>query len=697
MKKLTAFSLTALLLVPLATLNAGETNRFETDVKDSSSPARAFGHAATLLPNPSFEEKEGDGVKGWKPYAWAGNENARWSVASPGRTGERCVSISSANGADTAWTTTVTVKPNTFYRLSGWIKTKDVSGAAGALLNIQNMQEVRTESVSGTKDWTRVSTVFQSEAATHLEINCLFGGWGMATGQAWYDDVALEQVNDPPKDMEATVTIDTGARSVPYSPMIFGGFLEHFDRQVYGGVFEPGSPLSDENGFRRDVIASLKELKVPVVRWPGGCYASGYHWETGVGKERKLTDDMAWGVREPNTFGTDEFVKLSRLVGWQPYICNNAGNGSVEEMRNWVEYCNGKSGNYAQMRGNNGHPDPIDVPIWSIGNENYGGWEIGNKPIEQWAPLVLEAAKAMKAADPKIKLSAAANDAYAPLLLKMAGPYLDYISIHGYWLALWQENQMPDYLTCIMQSEAPEKSLASFIGVLEESGYRGKIKIAYDEWNLRGWHHPGFPRKEVQNYADPKVAERVAARAKADIASQYTMADALFSASFFNACLRHAEDVGMANIAPIVNTRGPLFVHPKGVVKRTHFHAMAMYANQLEPRVGKLELEVGNLKHGNQRVPMMDAIATVDESGKHWAIALVNRHPDKEVACTVKMKTAALEGDYAALVLAGDSPDAYNDIEHPDRVTPRKATLTFTKGVAHLPPHSLTLVKVPLK
>jgi alpha-L-arabinofuranosidase len=169
--------------------------------------------------------------------------------------------------------------------------------------------------------------------------------------------------------------------------------------QVYGGIFEPGSPLSDENGFRRDVIEALKELRTPVVRWPGGCFVSGYHWESGVGKERKPTDDMAWGVKEPNTFGTDEYVKLCRLLGWEPYICNNVGNGTIEEMKNWVEYCNGRIGKYARLREGNGYAKPRNVPIWSIGNENYHPTEIGYKPIEQWAPFVAEAARAMKEAD----------------------------------------------------------------------------------------------------------------------------------------------------------------------------------------------------------------------------------------------------------------------------------------------------------
>jgi len=654
--------------------------------------------AGNLLPNPSFEKGEADGVQGWTSRAWKGKEDARWNVASPGRTGEHCITIGSAKGADAAWTTTVTVKPNAWYRLSGWIKTREVRGATGALLNIQNMQAVKTDAVSGTRDWTRVSAVFHAEA-TELEINCLFGGWGKSTGQAWYDDVTLEPADKadiPPRGTQAIVTIDTATPSKAYSPMIFGGFLEHFGRQVYGGVFDPGSPLSDKDGFRKDVVAALKELKTPVVRWPGGCYVSGYHWEAGVDKDRLPTDDMAWGVIEPHTFGTDEFVKLCRLTGWQPYICNNAGNGTIEEMRNWVEYCNGRTGKYAQMRRDNGHAEPQHVRIWSIGNENWGRHEIGYKPIEQWAPLVLEAARTMKAADPQIKLSAAARPSreWTLPLLKMAGQYLDYISIHAYWLRLHQKNDMPDYLTCIMNSERPEETIAGFIGVLEESGYRGRIKIAFDEWNLRGWHHPGFPRKTVQDYADPEVAKLVKAREKNDIASQYTMADALFTASFLNTCLRHAEDVGMANIAPIVNTRGPLFVHPKGIVKRTHFHAMAMYANLLEKRVATAKVASGRLTRGRRSVAVVDAIATVDESGKHWAIALVNRHPSASVACTLKMGNRLLNGKYKATILAGESPDSYNDIEHPNRVAPQKVELIFRKGVAALPPHSLTIAHV---
>jgi alpha-N-arabinofuranosidase len=302
----------------------------------------------------------------------------------------------------------------------------------------------------------------------------------------------------------------------------------------------------------------------------------------------------------------------------------------------------------------------------------------------------------MLAADPGLILLAAATPdrGWTLPMLQAAGEHLDYVCIHRYWLGLWQTNQTPDYLSCIMLSEGPERTIEEVIEILEEAGCRGRIKIAFDEWNLRGWHHPGFPRKQVCDTSDPAVIELIGKRDDNAIASQYTMADALFSASFLNACLRHAGDVGMANVAPIVNTRGPLYVHADGIVKRTTFHTLAMYASELESRVAEIELESGMLVHGDRSIPMIDAIATVDESGERWSLALVNRHPSRSVACTIRIEGVPLEGWFDATVLAGDSTDAFNDVEHPDRVVPERGRITFEEGVTSLVPHSLTIVRV---
>ena len=178
------------------------------------------------------------------------------------------------------------------------------------------------------------------------------------------------------------------------------------------------------------------------------------------------------------------------------------------------------------------------------------------------------------------------------------------------------------------------------------------------------------------------MASLIRAREKNAIASQYTMADALFSASFLNACLRHADDVGMANIAPIVNTRGPLYVHPQGLVKRTTFHVLAMYANLLGERVARSEVTSTHLHHTERTVPALDAIATRDAAGRNWRIVLVNRHPSKPLHCVVKLGTKTIDGEHNATVLAGDSPSAYNDVDHPNRVVPEIIDLSFTGGRA---------------
>jgi len=507
---------------------------------------------------------------------------------------------------------------------------------------------------------------------------------------------ALHAAEVPTAKPQAIVTINTDAPSLAYSRMIFGGFLEHFDNQIYGGVFEPGSPLADKEGFRQDVIKALKELKVPVIRWPGGCFVDSYHWQKGVGKKREPYGDFRWGVIEPNAFGTDEFIELCRRVGAEPYICFN-GLASPQENLDWVAYCSATDGKFAELRKANGHPEPFNVKFWSVGNERYD---------KEYIHRVGDTAKAMKASYPNVLIMCAGSqggqgkkmNGVQSYLMQQAGEYLDYVSVHNYWLARGEQLPRYDYVTAIGKSEMPERYMTIVSKSLRDAGM-GRIKIAFDEWNLRAWQHPTFPRGKVKDYDDPEIREMVERRrSQNDVAEQYTMADALFAGSFLNSCLRHAEDVRMANVAPLVNTRGPLFVHPKGIVKRTHFHAMAMYANLLQERVVGSQVTGDELTISEKEaVAVVDAITTVDESGKQWAIALVNRHPSDAVACSIKMKDRPLEGTYEATVLAGESPDSYNDIEHPNRVVPEKTTLTFTKGAVHLPPHSLTIVKVPLK
>jgi alpha-N-arabinofuranosidase len=488
-------------------------------------------------------------------------------------------------------------------------------------------------------------------------------------------------------------SVDKTAVPKTYDPMIFGQFIEHFHRQIYGGIFEPGSPLADADGFRRDVVEALLELKIPIIRWPGGCFVSSYHWLDGVGPNRQPALDKAWDVEDPNTFGTAEFVKWCKLINAEPYICTNAGTGTPEEMSDWVEYCNRNIGKYGRMRKSHGADEPFNVKYWSIGNENYMWGEIGHKTNEEWVRLVVESAKMMHAVDPDIKLFAASwpDEKWVEPILKETRNLIDYISIHGYY-----GGQNSSYLDIISATHAPADAIQRTISGIEEAGKRGKTKIAFDEWNPRGWHHPNYP---AGNAAVPSAAKRdelIKERENNELNSIYTMADAVFSACFLNTCLRFCDDVPIAGFSPVVNTRGALFVHPKGVVRRTTFHVLSMYANMLEKNFLPSEVQSDSLKHGDRSVATLDIAVTCNDEKTRFAIAAVNKHPDKAVAFAPDF--AALAGatpkQVQAVVLSGSSADDFNDVGNENRVVPTEKTLKVDKGLVTLPPHSVVIIQL---
>jgi alpha-N-arabinofuranosidase len=488
---------------------------------------------------------------------------------------------------------------------------------------------------------------------------------------------------------QAMIEADLTAKAIPVDRMIFGQFIEHFHRQIYGGIFEPGSRLSDSRGFRVDVIEALRDMQVPIIRWPGGCFASAYHWKKAVGAKRIPAYDKAWKVEDPNSFGTNEFIIWCREIGAEPYICTNAGSGTPEEMSDWVEYCNlTEEGEYSRLRADHGFPEAHNVKYWSIGNENYGNWEVGAKTVDEWGNYVLESAKMMRFTDPDIKLFAPAlsNRDWTLPLLERAGAWLDYVSIHGYFDPLWHVNAVSSYMACMVRSEQPEKQIIDTIDVLRIAKLDDRVKIAYDEWNLRAWHHPGqlFPPDKALNVK----------RDENDRNEVYTMADACFSGSFLNSCIRQAKHVTMANLAPVVNTRGPLYVHPNGIVKRTTYHVMKMYNDLIESHVVPAEITSPKLSHDGESVATVDATVTRSEDGTSVSIAVVNRHPSASIRCHLALAGLPTGGTVTATTLSGDSPDAYNDINTPNRVAPETLKVARLDEPVALPPHSVTIINL---
>ena len=457
------------------------------------------------------------------------------------------------------------------------------------------------------------------------------------------------------------------------SPMLYGHFIEHFHRQIYDGIYDPGNKLSDEEGFRKDIIEAMKKIKVPVLRWPGGCFVSSYHWKDGVGENRQPFFDKAWRVEDPNTFGTDEYIHMCRKIGCEPYICTNAGTGTAEEMSDWVEYCNLKNeGKYAKWRIANGEEQPYNVKYWSIGNENYGNWEIGAKSSEEWWRLVKEAAKMIKHVSPIVKLSAAAlpDIDWTMSLLKHCGAYLDWISLHGYWDMLPEKNELADYNQCMAYTEQVDRAVLDVKGLLTALHLEGKIKIAFDEWNLRSWHHPNV--HTIEQGIDSKTY--LVPRDKNDDNSSYTMADAVFTACFLNAMNRHCDIVGMANFAPILNTRGCIYSYKDGLVLRSTYHVFDLYVNRLGDIVldGWEEGEKNTItvfdKNGNQIITdTLDILATQHSRTGKISISVVNKEAEKKQKVKICLNENQ-KGRYRIqkYQIAGKSVDSYNDIDKKD-------------------------------
>jgi alpha-N-arabinofuranosidase len=363
-------------------------------------------------------------------------------------------------------------------------------------------------------------------------------------------------------------------------------------------------------------------------------------------------------------------------------------------MSDWVEYCNLKNeGPFAKQRAANGHPEPYKVKYWSIGNENYLGGEIGAKTAAEWGRFVTESAKMMKRVDPALELSAAAlaDLDWNVNLLRNTADRLAWISLHYYWDGLWMENKFADYDACMAFSNDMDTPIRKVKGLLSAMGLENRIRIAFDEWNLRGWHHPNVDTAlHPDNYVKPRDLN--------DINSQYTMADAVFTACFLNMMNLNCDIVGMANFAPVVNTRGCIFTHKDGIVLRSTFYVFEMYANELGDTV--LDTLAENTpviavkdKWGKPaETKALDLAATLNNNGS-VVVAAVNKDPQKEQKFRIEWNGQKAPQQYTLHSLSGSSPDSYNDIGHDDAVPESPVSIAYSPGdEIKLPPHSVNII-----
>ena len=459
-----------------------------------------------------------------------------------------------------------------------------------------------------------------------------------------------------------TITLHTRFQIGAVDPRVFGGFLEHLGRAVYEGVYEPNSPHADEDGFRTDVMAALRRLDMTAMRYPGGNFASGYHWEDGVGpsEERPTVRELAWQSIEPNLFGTDEYLQLCLKMGWTPMLTVNLGTGTPEEARDWVEYCNCPTGTrYADLRAANGSPEPHAVKLWCLGNEMDGPWQLGHVPADQYAIRAQQAAKMMRDVDRSIELVACGSCGigmptymeWDRQVLEYLGDLADYVSLHRY--VGNREDDTPDYLAITNSIDRQIEEMDAVCRHVQARRRSAKrAYLCFDEWNV--WY------RDRQGDGEGKFAPHL-------IEEVYNLEDALVVAGFLNSFIRHADAVKIANIAQIVNVIAPLLTRGDELLLQPTFYPFEMFSRRREGVALQVAMEgptyVGQT-HG--QVNVIDASAILGKGRLN--VFAVNRSLDE--AATVRIELA--DGEIAALesaeVLYGRDPKATNTFEQPDLV-----------------------------
>ncbi|KAJ6590387.1 glycoside hydrolase family 51 protein [Mycena sp. CBHHK59/15] len=427
--------------------------------------------------------------------------------------------------------------------------------------------------------------------------------------------------------MAPSIRVDPARHVAHVDPRIYSGFTEHMGRCIYGGIYDPSnkSGLSDAFGFRTDVLKVLKDLKVPIVRYPGGNFVSSYRWQDGVGPKhlRPRRPELAWLTEESNQFGTDEFIQWCRTLGAEPYICLNMGTGTLEDALAWLEYCNSSSNTYyANMRRKNGHEEPYGVKYWALGNEVWGPWQVGQMNSTDYSKQAYQWAKALRLLDPKIYLVSCGETGYTDwdrVTLKTLAPVIDFHSIHIYTVSEGNHD------VNVMGPAAAEKGLEITKSLIDlakiESNLTKDITVCFDEWNV--WDPVRAPGE--------KGAEE-----------HYDLSDALAVASWLNVFVRNADVVKIACIAQSINVISPIITSPTGLFKQTTYYPLHLFANLMQGT--SLSIHVASEAYTGPTVPAfvqnltthtpdeakptkwIDVSGVLSDDGKEIRLAIVNRH-----------------------------------------------------------------------
>ncbi len=475
--------------------------------------------------------------------------------------------------------------------------------------------------------------------------------------------------------LQASLLLDPSFLFAPIDDRLYGSFIEHLGRAVYGGIYEPGHATADEQGFRQDVLAMIQELQVPIIRYPGGNFVSGYNWEDGVGplanRPRKL--DLAWRSTETNAIGTNEFVEFAKKANAQVMMAVNLGTRDIDAARNLVEYCNHEGGSYySDLRRKHGYEQPHAIKVWCLGNEMDGPWQIGHKTAYEYGRLANEAGKAMKWVDPTIELVAVGSShtgmatfpSWEATVLEETYETVDYISLHSYYGN--RDGNTSNYLARSLDMDTfIQTVVATCDYVKAKMRSRKKINLSFDEWNV--WFH--------SNEADTKVTPwSVAPPLLEDI---YNVEDAVVVGCLLITLVKHADRVKMASLAQLVNVIAPIMTTTGGNAWRQTIYYPFLHAS-LYGRGHVLTCPIRSPKYDTidfTDVPYLEATAVWHQERQELTVFAVNRHTSEALTLQSDLRGFV---DYEVLehiVLCDADKNAGNTATHPHRVVPTQSTL----------------------
>ena len=491
------------------------------------------------------------------------------------------------------------------------------------------------------------------------------------------------------------LSIDPAFTVAPVNQRLFGSFVEHMGRCVYGGIYEPGHPASDDSGFRSDVLELVRELGVTTVRYPGGNFVSGYKWEDGVGPaDRRPTRlDPAWKTIETNAFGLNEFMQWARKADIEPIMAVNLGTRGITEAVELLQYANHPHGTeLSDRRIEHGAKEPHNIRMWCLGNEMDGPWQLGHKSADEYGRLAAETARAMRQFDGDLELVACGSSgrsmptfgAWEAAVLEHAYDVVDFVSAHAYY-----QLEGGDVASFLASSADMDRYIHEVIATADHVGAKlssaKRINISFDEWNvwyLREFQMSGMPEDWT---VAPPLSE-----------DAYTVLDAVVVGSLLITLLKHSDRVTAACQAQLVNTISAIRSESGGPAwRQSIFHPFALTARHaqghvLQPQVAAPAL--ATTKHGE--VPLLDSVATYDDEEGRVAVFVVNRHPSEPVCFSSDLRAFGSVEFAEATMLCDEDLFAVNTMEEPDRVTPRphsSAQVVGTTLEAELPPASWSM------